>query len=315
MARIIIELRHPAHLLPPQYVAVEGESITVGRGYDNAVIVPDAYVSARHLCITLRETGWEVQDVGTENGTLFRGVCFRGQVFTAASGEEILIGRTTVKIHLSADSVCPARRLAGGSAERDIPAPLCRPLVLPGLSAIAGLGMLNRAFYGVSEKLVWSKVFSQAVGLFVNYLLAALIAAGFWALIGRLAVHRACFRRHYTIAVLSGVLYAGVVLALDYAEFLLDSSLTIAWVVATAAMVACFLYWHLSLSTPLSDKRKWMLIIGALCVVLLSAATAYVTFSDDLLKMRPYYDNSVYPPFFPFPSGKPLNLFLAEITR
>jgi pSer/pThr/pTyr-binding forkhead associated (FHA) protein len=50
-------------------VRIAGEEATIGRGYDNDVIVDDPYVAARHLRVSRDEAGQLVaKDLGSVNG-------------------------------------------------------------------------------------------------------------------------------------------------------------------------------------------------------------------------------------------------------
>lgn len=53
---------------------LEGETIDVGRGTANQVIIVEAEMSRHHLRLKLTEQGYEVVDIGSTNGTTINGV-------------------------------------------------------------------------------------------------------------------------------------------------------------------------------------------------------------------------------------------------
>lgn len=75
-------------------VPLDGESLTVGRDFDNDVALPDdRAVSRRHAVFEQLPGGWWIRDLGSTNGTYVNGVEVVGErpVF---AGDEIRVGDT-----------------------------------------------------------------------------------------------------------------------------------------------------------------------------------------------------------------------------
>ncbi|HUF75919.1 MAG TPA: FHA domain-containing protein [Longimicrobiales bacterium] len=71
------------------------ESIVVGREDDADVVIDNPSVSRRHAEIRVGDNGWEVQDLGSSNGTFIRGTKIQGPR-TLALGDEIGFGKFSI---------------------------------------------------------------------------------------------------------------------------------------------------------------------------------------------------------------------------
>jgi len=71
------------------------ESIIVGREDGADVVIDNPSVSRRHAEIRLGDNGWEVQDLGSSNGTFIRGTKIQGAEVLAL-GDEIGFGKFSI---------------------------------------------------------------------------------------------------------------------------------------------------------------------------------------------------------------------------
>ncbi|WP_354641596.1 FHA domain-containing protein FhaB/FipA [Kitasatospora camelliae] len=94
----------PTHLVVVQgslagtTVALQGQTITLGRAHDSTIVLDDDYASSRHARIYPDQTGqWTVEDLGSTNGTYLD-----RQRLTAPMplqpGMPIRIGRTVIEL-------------------------------------------------------------------------------------------------------------------------------------------------------------------------------------------------------------------------
>ncbi|WP_031067827.1 FHA domain-containing protein FhaB/FipA [Streptomyces sp. NRRL WC-3742] len=79
-------------------VALQGQTITLGRAHDSTIVLDDDYASSRHARIYQDQTGqWTVEDLGSTNGTYLD-----RQRLTAPTplqpGMPIRIGRTVIEL-------------------------------------------------------------------------------------------------------------------------------------------------------------------------------------------------------------------------
>ncbi|GAA2739695.1 MULTISPECIES: FHA domain-containing protein FhaB/FipA [Kitasatospora] len=79
-------------------VALQGQTITLGRAHDSTIVLDDDYASSRHARIYPDQTGqWTVEDLGSTNGTYLD-----RQRLTAPTpfqvGVPLRIGRTVIEL-------------------------------------------------------------------------------------------------------------------------------------------------------------------------------------------------------------------------
>ncbi|MEU4653465.1 FHA domain-containing protein [Streptomyces sp. NPDC023723] len=79
-------------------VALQGQTITLGRAHDSTIVLDDDYASSRHARIYPDQNGqWIVEDLGSTNGTYLD----RSRLTTPtpiAPGAPIRIGKTVIEL-------------------------------------------------------------------------------------------------------------------------------------------------------------------------------------------------------------------------
>lgn len=71
-----------------------GQSISIGRGQDNDIVIQDGYVSHRHAVIELLNNLYVIQDLGSVNRTYVNGQEISGRQYLQ-TGDTISIGTVT----------------------------------------------------------------------------------------------------------------------------------------------------------------------------------------------------------------------------
>lgn len=95
--------RHPRELVvhPPNgasaVVALNGDSITLGRSGAASVRVDDVFVSDEHTQVASTDEGWIVRDLGSTNGTFLNGAKVT-QPTLLAHGDHLRLGKTRVEV-------------------------------------------------------------------------------------------------------------------------------------------------------------------------------------------------------------------------
>ena len=83
-------------------IPLDVEEITLGRDASCRVCVPDDWVSRRHARLLLRpDRFWEIQDLGSTNGTVVNGERTAGRVLR--DGDRVLIGHSVFKFQAQAE--------------------------------------------------------------------------------------------------------------------------------------------------------------------------------------------------------------------
>jgi len=237
-----------------------GPEVSIGRGYDNDVIVDDPYVAARHLRVFRDEEGRLIaEDLGSTNGTFLDGSNKRLPRILVDGQQPIRIGQTFLRFREPGHEVEP---------ERVAPE---RWGILPAMAAVA----LGVAVLGLEVLSVWFAQVAEPRAL--NYLtpilwacIAILVWVGMWALLSRIFSGRSHFFRNLLIA-LSGAFAVSF-----YGE--LAKYLAFAWTFSSPSTyeyiaiwivvaVVCFL--HLR---EIGHTRLWLkgAVVAALLVVAVS---------------------------------------------
>ncbi|MGC2775920.1 MAG: FHA domain-containing protein [Bradyrhizobium sp.] len=236
---------------------LDAAEISIGRGYDNHVILDDPYVAARHLRIFRDGEGRLVaEDLGSANGLYLDRSRSRKPQLVLDGIKPIRIGQTLLRVRETGHAVEP-ERLTG--SERG---------ALPIVAAIA----LGAVLLAINAMMVWFAQTSEAH--LSDYLVPTLTMigvvtawVGVWALLARLFSGRSHFLRHLLIA------EAGLVAFWIYSEFAQVASFALTWTaVFTYGYVAswivlaaiCFLHLREVGRTHLLAKG---VVVGSLLVV------------------------------------------------
>ncbi|EGO63254.1 FHA domain-containing protein [Acetonema longum] len=72
------------------------EEISIGRGPENNVVIPEAVVSHEHACISRRKQEYWLTDLSSTNGTYYNGMLLSGDVLLKHQ-DIIKVGSTTFR--------------------------------------------------------------------------------------------------------------------------------------------------------------------------------------------------------------------------
>ncbi|HZP94550.1 MAG TPA: FHA domain-containing protein [Burkholderiales bacterium] len=283
-------------------VRVSGLPFTIGRAYDNDLILDDPFVAPHHLRIERRDDGaLELVDLGSRNGLYLVEPLQRVTRLALGADQRVRVGHTQLRLREANFPVEPER-------EDTMPwfSALDRPVFFLALLLAAGLLLWDAYVSAYDESAT-----VQIVASVLAALLGTLAWAGVWAFIGRLATHHAGFYAHGAIALLGMTAIWVVYDLVGYLEFSL--SLEDAQPFGLAAALGCLgavIYGHLRLVSRLSARRAAATagtvsgtLLGALLVVEFVASMAY---SPD-----PDFSASLKAPLFRLSRGETLQQFVA----
>src|SRR5262249_5208660 len=84
-------------------VALVSPVSTIGKTPDNTIVVTDSAISRKHAQIEQRQVQCFIKDLGSSNGTFLNGAKIDDQGTPLNEGDEIGLGRTKMRFHLTAD--------------------------------------------------------------------------------------------------------------------------------------------------------------------------------------------------------------------
>ncbi|MBL8513265.1 MAG: FHA domain-containing protein [Betaproteobacteria bacterium] len=289
----------------PSRIRLDGDAISIGRGYGNDVVLDDPYVSPAHAKLARDESGqWWIEDLGSDNGTRN---AIDGSAVTRMPIEgrnAFVLGKTKVTLVSSASPVAATLKLEPAVAVSASPSVV--PQTVPAKGREWPVGMqatvLLLAATALSALAIWLKQTGEpkVANYFYGAILLPLMVlgwAGVWALITRILAHQAHFARHVriaSIAMLCLIFTDSAFKVIDYAFAWVSASSVeslINWVVA-AAMIAA----HVRVIVP---QRVALVggIVGGLAVAAL--LLDYSMRNDRQKYQPPTIITSLLPPVFP----------------
>jgi len=245
---------------------IGADAVTLGRAWDNDIVLEDVHVAAHHLRIARDAEGrWIAEDLGSLNGLRVEGERGVRQNVALAAGTTLRVGHTLVRLHRGSDAV-PAELPIGRNRSAWPAALLCSALVL-------ALAVLELWLAETGEP----KLVRYLTGVLALAAIALLWTSA-WAAISRLFAGHARFGLHLLIASAGLLAYSLYDPLGDFGAFALSwaALARYAYVVAWALLGAtCFA--HLC---ALSRKRLPLKAMAVAALVALGVGTQSLKLSD-----------------------------------
>lgn len=233
---------------------LDGASMSVGRGFDNDLILDDLYVDARHARISVSPDGEvEIEDLGSINGLVVVNEPGRVPRVSARAGTQVRIGRTILRFRDPSEPVPAA--LPEAACDNRIERLLGNARARAGV-CVAALGLVTGyAWLGSYERDSGSTV--AALG--VMFVLFGVTWAGMWAIASRALVSRFNFTAHLAVLALITVPALLFTSIESWAAFMMPDGalLTPISVVVWTGLFTAALALHLGLSSSMDRMRRW----------------------------------------------------------
>lgn len=275
---MIVEVVHGRSGEVRQRVRVEAFPFAIGRALDNALVLDDPHVDARHARLVQEEDGaLVVEDLGSVNklATATHPLAERIRV---RPGAEITVGRTTLRFRDDSEAVPPAIPLHRSAADAAGPQRWHqRTTVRLALSA-AALALI--ALHGWLDNYERAGA-TQALLLALGVAVLSLGWAGVWAAVARAVIGQFRFVAHLFITLVIAVAAMAYTSLSGWAEFLLPSLGILGGieVAANLALLAVAIAWHLANASSLSARRRWR--AGATTSAVVLALIGLFALADD----------------------------------
>lgn len=262
MEKLIIQNAN-RHSSLTEYVKSTGEVMTLGRGFNNDIILSDHYIAPQQLRFYFEDEFWKLKILDFTNTVLVNDKPVVEDI-TISHGDKLTVGRTHLVMLLSDHSIERTRKLVVSNWMNDKSHRRALPFVM---LFIASLAAVFTDYQAIAGKIRWGQLVSSGL----SYAIVITLWASSWALVGRLIRHKPNFREQLFYTALMGSLLSLGVLFEGYAEYTLNSKifgLIIEWVFLFV-ILGTLLKYNLSYSTILK-RRGW---ISYSVVALLLAVT------------------------------------------
>lgn len=291
----------------PRFERPSVETVRIGRAMDNDIIIDDPYIDPHHVEIRLGgDEGWVVVDLGSVNGTTKDNRTIR--VAALASGDELLIGKTVVRIFAVDHVVAPTRSL------RDFEHVLLRidsfGTLLPLLVLMAGIPLLTM-YLGSAGAEIKPDMIASAV---IAGLVFPLSVAAFWSFVARLLRGESRFRVILNITMmfaLASILVTPLV-RVGYYNFPGVAGAATLQMLGMVGLAAAYLYIVMLVATRLKPRVSAG-VAGFIAVCAIGTHVVTVYSSRDEFYPMPQYDGAVFPPVLLLRSGVTNQQYLAEL--
>jgi pSer/pThr/pTyr-binding forkhead associated (FHA) protein len=239
---------------------------TLGRGYQNEVILDDRFIDPVHARLEWDGAGSLVLvDQQSVNGIVDAATGTRVSRLPIRSGTEVRLGRTTLRFVDPSEPVEPALVETSGAGWAIVGESRLLDLAIAGG---AGLLLAFDNYVDASDRVRISGLFGEAL----TSLLVVAAWAGAWAFVNRITQHRFRFRDHFVIPCLAIIVFTASNAAASYLRFLFPGSVDwefgaaiIAAFVGVAALAA-----HLGRVSLMSRGHRWLWsagVVGLLAIV------------------------------------------------
>jgi pSer/pThr/pTyr-binding forkhead associated (FHA) protein len=272
----------------------DADEFTVGRAYDNDLILDDPFVSPHHLRIVRAGDGsLQARDLGTVNGLHVPGSEGASAVIDISDDVRIRIGHTQLRFRSRTFQVPEAIPVMPvPSLLRHTTAFYVMLLTAGGLLALEA----QLATFGEPQP-------AQLVASVLATLLGALIWTGLWSFAGRIATRRANFHAHGAATLAALVALVVVNNVADYLEFTVSGTLAEVFLrTAIALIIVALIYRQLRLVSRISTRRA-ALSVGALVLVLLGSGWLVESATDAGYSNRLDFPSALKPPAFLWRDG------------
>ena len=287
---------------------IQAGAVTLGRGYDNDLVLDDAFVAPAHLRIAYDAEGalW-LEDLGTQNGTF--DALRQANVKRLLVGDEasVRIGHTGLRIRRASFEVAPALPM---DASYSTP---YAPLLAIGYGN-AALFMLAVFIAAVTLSTWLSQTSEFKLAAYlpgdVIFPLVVLGWAGIWTLLTRLVTARGEFFRHVAIAFTFMMALFVIDLGAEFAGYAFAWTALQRWVPLMVWVMFGFLcFAHIRAITP-KHRRLVAGIVGALVVVAIGVHVSLRAESD---RVQPQgISAKLMPPFLLMKSAVPPDTFFKD---
>ncbi len=258
---------------------IEALPFRIGRGYDNDLVLDDAYVSPAHAEVTLADEALEIRDLASHNGTHGAAGPLRDAAEPLRVPGEYRVGRTRLRIR---DAAHP---LAATSLEtpRGVLLPVLGALLVAAVAAVTISEELDSTHGRVDGGEVAEAVLTTAM--------VTAVWVGLWSLITRVLTPHTRFLGHWIVAGSYALFAAGMRGAGTWVRFFVASIAPVQLLEVAIHLVAGALlfYAHIALTGALRGARR-VLLAGVLSLALVSLTEMDSVFRrQDWVQILPYW--------------------------
>ncbi|MDH5407937.1 MAG: FHA domain-containing protein [Gammaproteobacteria bacterium] len=311
MELIIEQAGRGSHRHAADMQKVSGDKITIGRAFDNDIILTDPHVCPHHAVIESGVDGRaQLHDLNSVNGSYDANHAPLYQPHTISSGDTYIIGRSRIRIYFpdhpveESIKVNPVEKLAKYAS---IPTIAISVLVL---------AVLLNLFIDYSSTLGEFK-FGRIIITNIGFLLAITLWPVCWAMFARFRKLEAKFIAQFTVSITLLIIGTVFLSMIDWIEFHLginSTGLKLFYWLFTILLLACLFGINLYLA-GFQINRKHFLYTAGLTLTALSFNYTLISIDSSDFKYSPVYHKKIYPPSVTLYSAHDIHSFIKATDK
>lgn len=306
---IVIEVISRSHKVLERH-KFETPYITLGRAYDNDVVLTEPHISPDHAVIEKLENGhWVIADTGSENGLYTQKHKRIYGHYVIRSGEIFTLGKLQIRI-LSTEH--PVAETVPLNPVETIITQLGKPTTTFAVLAISVLCFAAVHYMALYSEFEIKPLINEAIVLG----LASLTWASIWAFTGRLLKHDARFFAQLTITVLYLICESVFQGAVEILKFNSSSEFWSATIYAILdwLLLLTLLWFNFYIATGLTRYQR-RLASASVAFALIALSLFFEYFQENRFSLKPVYVNTLKPPGFYFGQPVSTQAFLQESEK
>jgi hypothetical protein len=288
-----------------EFVKSTGETFTLGRGFNNDVILSDHFIAAEQIRFYYEQDQWKIKVLDDTNPVLLNDKAINDDGAIIESGDQLTVGRTHLVLLLSNHEIEHTRTLMLSNWMFHKGLRITLPIVMLLISAL--LAMFTD-YQEITGKVHWG----QLAGGGLAYVFFIVLWAGCWALVGRLLRHKPnFFAQLFYTSLMMTVLNVGMLFS-GYAEYATTNNIFgyliegVFWLF----LLSVLLKYNLTYATELK-RRGWISFSVVAVLMVFSFSMSYLQERD--FKSYPDYSKTIKPPLAKWSSDISLEVYMQDI--
>jgi uncharacterized membrane protein YagU involved in acid resistance len=289
-----------------EFARSTGGNLSVGRAYDNDLVLTDHHVAPHQLRLFRDGEQWLLEVLDQVNPVLLNKRAVAGSSCAVNAGDEITVGRTRLRVYAIDHVVEPTRKLmVSNLLALENTGPFLPLAVLVGVSLI---DLAINYFYS-STNLKWlEQVYAVLFSAVV-----CVVWAGLWAIAGRILRQQHHFGLQLIVASGFSILMTVLAIAANYIAFYTfdaDVEEFFSWVVYGFALLILFRF-NFMIATNV--QRPMLASFIATALLLAAVYGVYYPWDEEDFEYEPTYSDVLLPPPLVLTPGESAQAYFSDV--
>lgn len=296
-----------AHHRVLQRFSLNSPAFTIGRGFDNDIILDDEFISTKHLSVTFENNKFIINDLKSTNGFFIKKKHYLDETFQVEAKQVIKLGQTRLRFRY------PQEALDKTAQDRILLGDKFWSSRHPGFVFSALLAMLGLFALDVYLETPIKLTGARLSGEVLTGVLIVVVWAGLWSLFSKIMTDRLSFIQHAGIFIVANItaMFFAILLSYLFYTFAWDGLFSKAITLLIGVIFCWMVYRHLAVSTHLSQQSR-LVIAGVLATTGVAIYLLDEQLLSDEFDPSPKYALLVKSPDYNLSQGTSLDQFFTK---